>query len=417
MNQISANTELHWQQARSLLAAGNPRESVPFLEKAAAALHPAACFHLGCLHLFRLIEPADKEHGVTLIKQAAESGHGGALYQLAMLELSKPDMEPDWQTADEYLWQSAKTRYPVALRTLALVWSRTRDSALLALGTLCLEHAALAGDLASLGLLMERLRNGIGCVQNPLRANAINSLLMQTDLPVTPPLTPAHPHFAQAVHLPELPELPKPELAKSVWSPEFKIISESPWIVMADAVLNQEECRLICYLGGSHVKASMAADPDGRIIKGPVRSSYDMDFDAMQEDLVMLLVQRRMARMVGATPAFSENLQLLRYQNGQEYRPHRDYLPPSMITPLEKGGPGQRNSTVIVYLNDVKSGGETEFIELDRKIAPKMGRVLAFRNLHADGSPDSRTLHAGLPVVAGTKWIATMWIRQGVYRK
>ena len=141
-----------------------------------------------------------------------------------------------------------------------------------------------------------------------------------------------------------------------------------------------------------------------------------MVFEEMLEDISLLLIQRRMASVVGTTPAYSEYLQLLRYRNGQEYRPHRDYLPPSMITSIADGGSGQRESTVIVYLNDVENGGETEFIELNKKIAPKTGRVLAFKNLHSDGSPDTRTLHAGLPVSSGSKWIATMWIHQGVFR-
>ena len=147
-----------------------------------------------------------------------------------------------------------------------------------------------------------------------------------------------------------------------------------------------------------------------------LRTSFDMVFEEMLDDISLLLIQRRMSNVVGALPAYSEYMQLLRYEDGQEYRPHRDYLPPGMITSLEAGGSGQRESTAILYLNDVAEGGETDFIELDKKIAPVTGRVLAFKNLHADGSPDTRTLHAGLPVMSGSKWIATLWIHQGKFR-
>jgi prolyl 4-hydroxylase len=30
--------------------------------------------------------------------------------------------------------------------------------------------------------------------------------------------------------------------------------------------------------------------------------------------------------------------------------------------------------------------------------------------------PDTLTLHAGAPVVAGEKWVATKWFREGVFQ-
>ena len=416
MNPITTNIEQQWLQARALLASGNTLAAIPFLESAADGLHAGASFHLGCLHLFALIESADRKRGVFLLRQAAELGHAGALYQMAMLELSKPDKEPDWQYANECLRKSAEMKHPTALRSLAVHWSRSKDESLLRLGTLCLEHAAIEGDLISLALLMHRLYSGIGCEKNILRASAINTLLMQSPLSVGSPAAPAPPHFAQALHIAELPELPMPQLQNNQAHPAIDMISESPWLCIADDVINQEESFLLQYTGAPHLRPSITAAPDGQRVQVELRTSFDMMLDEMLEDINLLLMQRRMAAIVGTTPAHSEFLQLLRYQNGQEYRPHRDYLPPSLITPLEDGGAGQRESTVIVYLNDVENGGETEFLELDKKIVPKMGRVLAFRNLHTDGSPDTRTLHAGLPVTSGTKWIATMWIHEGIFR-
>jgi hypothetical protein len=38
------------------------------------------------------------------------------------------------------------------------------------------------------------------------------------------------------------------------------------------------------------------------------------------------------------------------------------------------------------------------------------------RARHADGRPDPDTLHAGVPVERGEKWLATLWLRQRRYR-
>jgi prolyl 4-hydroxylase len=417
MNSEMTTIEQQWQKARALIGRGNTADAIPFLETAALSTHPAATFNLGCLHLFELVDLADRNRGKTLIKCAAELGHAGALYQMAMLELSKPDKNPDWQYANECLHRSAELKHPVALRSLAVHWSRQNDQSLLKLGTLCLEHAANGGDLVSLALLMHRLYEGIGCEKNILRASAINTLLMRSPLALEAPASPTHSRFAEAIQLQTLPSLPLPQLQYKRTNPEIVMICNSPWIAIADDVISQEESHLLRYIGTPHLRPSMTADPNGKRVQVQLRTSSDTMLEEMLEDINLLLLQRRMTAIVGTTPAYSEYLQLLRYQHGQEYRPHRDYLPNSLYVPLSEGGAGQRNYTAIVYLNDIDTGGETEFIELEQKISPKMGRVLVFKNLHDDGSPDTRTLHAGLPVTHGTKWIATLWIHEGIFRK
>ena len=60
-------------------------------------------------------------------------------------------------------------------------------------------------------------------------------------------------------------------------------------------------------------------------------------------------------------------------------------------------------------------GGETHFPELDITVRGAVGDLLIFRNLDAQGMPDPRMLHAGLPITAGEKWLATRWIRGSDY--
>lgn len=46
---------------------------------------------------------------------------------------------------------------------------------------------------------------------------------------------------------------------------------------------------------------------------------------------------------------------------------------------------------------------------------PHKGSALLFWSLRLDGSTDQSSMHAGCPVVRGTKWTATKWMRQGAY--
>ncbi|MDE2071088.1 MAG: 2OG-Fe(II) oxygenase, partial [Gammaproteobacteria bacterium] len=79
---------------------------------------------------------------------------------------------------------------------------------------------------------------------------------------------------------------------------------------------------------------------------------------------------------------------------------------------LVDGRGGQRQTTLFVYLNDVEAGGETDFPLLHACVLPAQGKAVKFVNLDAHGEPDTRTLHAGKPVIRGEKWLLTVWFRQ-----
>lgn len=52
-----------------------------------------------------------------------------------------------------------------------------------------------------------------------------------------------------------------------------------------------------------------------------------------------------------------EDMQVLRYENGQKYDPHFDYF--TDLVNVARGG--HRIATVLMYLSDVEKGGETVF--------------------------------------------------------
>ncbi|MFA4578600.1 2OG-Fe(II) oxygenase, partial [Xanthomonas perforans] len=104
------------------------------------------------------------------------------------------------------------------------------------------------------------------------------------------------------------------------------------------------------------------------------------------------------------------------------YTPRGEHPPPPATTPPPDTTPpapppaGNRQRTVCVYLNDVGAAGETEFPVAGVRVRPRPGTLVCFDNLHADGRPDADSLHAGLPVTAGSKWLGTLWFRQQRYR-
>ena len=132
------------------------------------------------------------------------------------------------------------------------------------------------------------------------------------------------------------------------------------------------------------------------------------------EHPVIERVERRIAALVNWPVENGEGLQILNYQPGAEYKAHHDYFDPAQPgtpTILKRGG--QRVGTLVMYLNTPEGGGATTFPDVGLEVAPVRGNAAFFSydRPHAD----TRTLHGGAPVTAGEKWVATKWMRQGVF--
>jgi prolyl 4-hydroxylase len=59
-----------------------------------------------------------------------------------------------------------------------------------------------------------------------------------------------------------------------------------------------------------------------------------------------------------------------------------------------------------------EEGGQTAFLRAGIKVTPRLGNLLVWNNLDADGLPNPASLHQGLPVLAGTKYVITKWHRE-----
>jgi len=109
---------------------------------------------------------------------------------------------------------------------------------------------------------------------------------------------------------------------------------------------------------------------------------------------------------------FAEDLVVLHYKPGERYYAHCDgFLPDLPEQAAEIDLKGQRIRTILVYLNDDYEDGETYFLFPDKKIKLKTGDALIFENITEEGDPDEHSVHEGLPVKIGQKWLASKWIR------
>jgi prolyl 4-hydroxylase len=66
----------------------------------------------------------------------------------------------------------------------------------------------------------------------------------------------------------------------------------------------------------------------------------------------------------------------------------------------------------MVYRNEPGAGGATRFKQLGKIVQPETGKLLAWNNLLPGGQPNYATLHQGMPIRSGTKYIITSWFRE-----
>jgi prolyl 4-hydroxylase len=110
-----------------------------------------------------------------------------------------------------------------------------------------------------------------------------------------------------------------------------------------------------------------------------------------------------------------EPTSIVMYEKGEQYEAHWDYFNPKLHpkeyeTFVVPSG-SNRVATAIFYLNDGFEGGETYFPKIDFKIKPELGMCITFLNMFDDDEFNEESLHAGLPVTGGEKYIATKWVR------
>jgi prolyl 4-hydroxylase len=179
-------------------------------------------------------------------------------------------------------------------------------------------------------------------------------------------------------------------------------------LYVGENFLDAETCRQVCAKIDEGSFPSPLYDKEKH---ADVRTSYSCNLNV--HDPLIAAVQDRISNLLGMDRAYGEPLQGQRYEEGQRFKEHADffYIDEPYWLEYEPHG-GQRTWTAMVYLNEPASGGATRFKLLDYRIEPRLGRILIWNNMALDGSPNPWTLHEGMAVEAGTKYIVTKWYRE-----
>ena len=182
-------------------------------------------------------------------------------------------------------------------------------------------------------------------------------------------------------------------------------------------VLTSEECEQIIELSKQNGLSQ------SHIVTDDSLSGYDNNFRKSDQTWIPALshpaLQKLSELSVKLTQLPSENqemVQIVRYEKGGKFDAHFDpCVKGESICKQMNRDAGQRRSTLLVYLNDVSDGGETEFVNIGVKVKPEKGKAILFWSTDENENVIPESKHRGNELKSGEKWIATIWSHSRKY--
>lgn len=182
-------------------------------------------------------------------------------------------------------------------------------------------------------------------------------------------------------------------------------VVESPYL------LSKLECSNIIELAKK--KGISTAETIGEEIDG--YRTADSCWLSGDDATILFWLQDYISKATNLPIENQESPHIVRYGIGGEYKEHHDWFDVNDKDNKEHiEHSGNRTHSFLVYLNDDFKGGETEFINLKQTIKPEIGKGLMWTNI-IDNECLEDSLHAGLPVTDGFKWILIVWVRENKF--
>ena len=173
--------------------------------------------------------------------------------------------------------------------------------------------------------------------------------------------------------------------------------------------ITQEECKeIIKLIDSNHSRSSVVVGGSDRSDITNHRTSSTSNLDP--NNVIVQSVHKKISNFLNLPLEKGESLQGQLYEVGQYFKPHNDFFTGPAYDMHCKSS-GNRTHTLMIYLNDDFEGGETNFPSLNKKVVAEVGKAIWWKNME-DGQTLADTLHEGVPVTTGKKYIVTSWWRE-----
>lgn len=186
--------------------------------------------------------------------------------------------------------------------------------------------------------------------------------------------------------------------------------SEQPRVGICEGFATREECAHLM----NKVEATLSR-PGAYRRSGANDDAETVSFNGsgspigvMHTDPVVRTLEQRIAGMTDWSMDALEPCSIIRYQSGEQYRPHVDFFTDDQIesnAAERQDHGGQRIATFLLYLRAPESGGETVYHGSDLTVRGEQGMGVIHYNVTPDGQQDRASEHSGRPIERGEKWL------------
>lgn len=414
----AGNADAQYRLSALLFGEKQADTALTWLRKAAANNHKDARFTLANFYMSGQLVPRDTARAAEMIIQLHEGGYGAASQMLSVMLASGYCVERDWQAALDILLSNAALVRSGALREVALLLILAGEE-----DVLChklLMAAATRGDIHSAMILTHRHILGDKRIDAALAAYWCEAA-KQMGHPCAPDYSASITTAAQS-ETPDISDIPALDLAalKKIFTseggaslPKETTLFDRPTVKSLKGLVPVELCHhLIGFAAPGMYVASVIDPKTGAPEADPQKDCMQRIFLPMEMDIASHAISARMAASAGMTIEHGEYLQILLYNPGQVFVPHLDGFEgtPESNADLLRGG--QRVKSVLLYLNDNYEGGETHFCVMNEKVKGDEGEAIVIHNVLDDGTLDDQSVHEAFPTTLGTKWIASLYLRE-----
>lgn len=181
-------------------------------------------------------------------------------------------------------------------------------------------------------------------------------------------------------------------------------------IIEYNNFLTNDECDKLISLVKDNLIVSKIYRKDNDIVSPTFRNSYQSWLNE-DSDIIVKNIINKIRKITNSSFNYIEPIQIVKYPENGFFNLHYDACKDTdEICERMNLGRGPRYKTFIIYLNDNFNGGETNFPKKKKIIKPNKRKGVLFYNTDKNGNILDESLHAGLPITKGNKWIANVWI-------
>ncbi len=194
---------------------------------------------------------------------------------------------------------------------------------------------------------------------------------------------------------------------------KFEMVAKEINLLYIDNFVTPFDCAWLKIRAQAHLTPAYTVDgKTGEKRIDSARTNQTAQLLPEMSDWILLAIEQRISNLIRLPRTQGEVANVLYYQQHEEYKPHYDFFhpkDPGSQMALQDGG--QRCKTALCILEACSEGGETGFPRLEKYITAKQGRLILFDNIDANAIPLAQSLHQGLAVTQGHKWVLTKWYR------